>query len=58
MTQQALKLQGNASATISMDRCQKATHYLNRELTTLVKEQETFPDTAPLLFGKDFDKQA
>lgn len=32
----------------------KASHYW--ELTTLVKEQETFTDAAPLLFEKDFDK--
>jgi len=56
--QQALKLLGNASATISADRCQKGSHYLNRELTPLVKKQATFTDAAPLLFGKGFDKQA
>jgi len=56
--QQALKLLGNASATISADRRQKATRYLNRELATLVKEPDTFSDAAPLLFGKEFDKQA
>jgi len=56
--QQALKLLGNASATISADRRQKATCYLNKELATLVKEPETFSDAAPLLFGKNFDKRA
>jgi len=58
MAQQALKLLGNASATISADRRQKATRYLNWELASLVKEPDTFSDAAPLLFGKEFDKQA
>ena len=58
MAQQALKLLENASATISVDRRQKTTHYLNWELSNLVKDQKTFTDTASLLFGKDFDKQA
>ena len=56
--QQALRLLGNASATISMDRRQKATRFLNKELSTLVQEEDTFRDAAPLLFGKDFDKKA
>ena len=55
--QQALRLLGNASATISMDRCQKATQFLNKELSTLVQEEDTFREAAPLLFGKDFDKK-
>ena len=56
--QQALRLLGNASATISTDRRQKATQFLNKELSTLVQEEDTFRDAAPLLFGKDFDKRA
>jgi len=42
--QQALKLLGNASATISVDRHQKAACYHNRELATQVKEPDTFSD--------------
>jgi len=58
MAQQALKLLGNASATIYADRRQKATRCLNRELATLVKEPEAFLDATPLLFRKDLDKRA
>ena len=35
MVQQALKLSGNVSATISADRCQNGTRYLNRVLATM-----------------------
>ena len=55
--QQALRLLGNALDTISMDRRQKATLFLNKDLLTLVQEEETFRDAAPLLFAKDFDKR-
>jgi len=58
IVQQGLKLLGNVSAVISAERHQKATHYLNREFVTLVKEPDTFSNATPLLFGKEFDKQA
>ena len=56
--QQALKLLGNASANISMDRRRKATQHLNAELTTLIDDEESFRDAAPMLFGKNFDQRA
>ena len=56
--QQALKLLGNASANISMDRRRKATQHLNAELTTLVDDEESFRDATPMLFGKNFDQRA
>ena len=56
--QQALRLLGNASANISMDRRRKATQHLNTELATLVDEKESFKDAAPMLFGKTFDQRA
>ena len=56
--QQALKLLGNASANISRERKQKATQHLNPELATLVDDEESFKDAAPMLFGKTFDQRA
>ena len=56
--QQALKLLGNASANISRERRQKATQHLNPELATLVDDEESFKDAAPMLFGKTFDQRA
>ena len=56
--QLALKLLGNASANISMERRRKATTHLNPELSTLVEDEESFIDAAPLLFGKGFDQRA
>ena len=56
--QQALKLLGNASANISRERRQKATQHLNLELATLVDNEESFKDTAAMLFGETFDQRA
>ena len=56
--QQALKLLGNASTNISMERRRKATQHLNAELVTLINDEESFKDAAPLLFGKSFDQRA
>ena len=56
--QLALKLLGNASANISTERRRKATTYLNPELATLIDDEDTFREAAPLLFGKTFDQQA
>ena len=56
--QQALRLLGNASANISMDRMCKATQHLNVELATPVDDEESFKDAAPILFGKTFNQRA
>lgn len=56
--QLALKLLGNASANMSMERRRKATTHLNPELFTLIDDEDTFKDAAPLLFGKSFDQKA
>ena len=56
--QQALKLLGNASANISRERRQEATQHLYPELATLVDDEESFKDAAPMLFGKTFDQRA
>lgn len=55
--QQALRLLGNALANISMDCIRKATQHLNTELTTLIDDEESFRDAAPILFGKSFDQR-
>ena len=52
--QQALKLIGNASAHLSSQRRQKASVCLKKELSTLVKDEDTFKDAAPFLFGSSF----
>ena len=56
--QLALKLLGNALANISTERQRKATTHLNPELGTLIDDEDTFREAAPLLFGKTFDQQA
>ena len=56
--QLALKLLGNASANISIERRHKATTHLNPELSTLVQDEGSFKESAPLLFGKGFDQLA
>ena len=56
--QLALKLLGNASANISMEQRRKATTHLNSELMTLVEYEDSYKDSAPLLFGKGFDQRA
>ena len=55
--QQALKLIGNASAHFSTERRRKASTCLNRELTSLVDDPETFKDAAPFLFGSSFQQK-
>ena len=55
--QQALRLLGNALATISMDRRQKARRFLNKELSTLVQEEDTFRDAAPCSLVKILTKK-
>ena len=50
--QQALKLLGHASASMSMERHYKASHFLNKELQTLVQEEKTFKDAAPSLWER------
>ena len=55
--QQALKLIGNASAHISAERRRRATTCLNKELATLVADEETFKDAAPYLFGNSFQQR-
>ena len=52
--QQALKLIGNVSAHLSSQRRQKASVCLNKELSTLVEDEDTFKDAAPFLFGSSF----
>ena len=55
--QQALKFVGNASAHLSTERRRKASLCLNRELSTLVEDETTFHDAAPLLFGSSFQQK-
>ena len=55
--QQALKLIGNASAHLSAERCRKAATCLNKELSTLVDQEDTFVDAAPFLFGSSFQQK-
>ena len=56
--QLALKLLGNASMNISMEKCHKASTHLNAELSTLVEDEDSFKDVAPLLFGRGFDQKS
>ena len=55
--QQALKLIGNVSAHLSAERCRKAATCLNKELSTLVDQEDTFVDAAPFLFGSSFQQK-
>ena len=55
--QQALKLLGNASAHISVERRRKASSCLNKELAPLVADEGTFKDAAPYLFGDSFQRK-
>ena len=41
-----------------MGQRRKATQHLNLELVTLVDDEESFKDAAPMLFGKTFDQRA
>ena len=54
----ALKLLGNASANISMERRCKASTHLNAQLSMLVEGKDSFKGSAPLLFGRGFDQKA
>ena len=55
--QQALKLIGNASAHLSAERRRKAASCLNKELSTLVDQEDTFMEAAPFLFGSSFQQR-
>ena len=55
--QQALKLIGNASAHLSSERRRRASTCLNKELSTLVEDEDTFKDAVPLLFGSSFQQK-
>ena len=48
----------NTSVNISMGQRRKAIQHLNLELVTLVDDEESFKDAAPMLFGKTFDQRA
>ena len=41
-----------------MERRRKASAHLNAELSTLVEDEDSFKDVAPLLFGRGFDQKA
>ena len=41
-----------------MERRRKAPTHLNAELSTLVEDEDSFKDAAPLLFGRGFDQKA
>ena len=51
---QSLKFLGNASATISNERCRRAGAFFNEDLKCLIEEEKKFKDAAPLLFGSNF----
>ena len=56
--QQALKLIGNASAHLSSERRRRrASTCLNKELSTLVEDEDTFKDAVPFLFGSSFQQK-
>ena len=55
--QQALKLIGNTSAHLSAERRRKAATCLNKELSTLVDQEDTFVEAAPFLFGPSFQQK-
>ena len=55
--QQALKLISNALAHLSAERRRKAATCLNKELSTLVDQEDTFVDAAPFLFGSSFQQK-
>ena len=55
--QQALKLIGNASAQLSAEQRRKAATCLNKELSTLVDQEDTFVEAAPFLFGPSFQQK-
>ena len=54
----AAALIGNASTHISRLRREKLVTAINKNLTTLVKEDTDFTEAAPNLFGSDFSKRA
>jgi len=55
--QQALKLIGNASAHLSAERHRKVATCLNKELLTLVDQEDTSVDAALFLFGSLFQQK-
>ena len=46
----------NASAQIAKERCKNALKDLNNDLLTLVEDDESFENVAPMLFGDGFEK--
>ena len=52
----ALRLLANASVHISKERRKTSLKDLNRDLLTLVEDDEMFADVAPMLFGDGFEK--
>ena len=54
----AVELLGNANARISRIRREKVITGVNKALLPLVKEDASFTDSAPLLFGPEFAKRS
>ena len=52
----ALCLLANASAHIAKERCKNALKDLNKDLLTLVEDEDRFANVAPMLFGDGFEK--
>lgn len=52
----ALRLLASASAHVSKERRKTALKDLNKELLTLVEDDERFGDVAPMLFRDGFEK--
>ena len=52
----ALRLLANASAHISKERRKTSLKDLNRDLLTLVEDDEMYADVAPMFFGDGFEK--
>ena len=52
----ALRLLANASAHIAKERRKNALKDLNKDLLTLVEDEERFANVAPMLFGDGFEK--
>ena len=55
---QALWFIGNAHSNISAERRKRVITNFNKDLRPLVEESERFSRAAPLLFGKEFEKEA
>ena len=52
----ALRLLANASAHVSKERRKTSLKDLNRDLLTLIEDDEMFADVAPIFFGDGFKK--